>query len=830
MITTNATEVGDPTSDCNGVGLSHGVWFTINSPSHNTRFNLSTCGSLYTNSDGSTGNTDLQVYTNGCGALGNALICSHGSNPSFGCPNFDAGVTLSAPSNTIYYIFASGVNTGSGVLNITATFVDPPTNDSCASPITLTNGEPYVMITTNATEVGDPTSDCNGVGLSHGVWFTINSPSHNTRFNLSTCGSLYTNSDGSTGNTDLQVYTNGCGALGNALICSHGSNPSFGCPNFDAGVTLSAPSNTMYYILASGVNTASGVLNITATFVDPPTNDSCAFPITLTNNEPYVMSTVNATEVGDPTSDCNGVGLSHGVWFTLSASAGQPVTISTCGSLYSNSDGSTGNTDLQIYTNGCDALGNALLCSHGSNPSFCAGGFAGVSFTASNDAIYYILASGVGTASGTLQISANLPPPTNDACTGAVAMVSGVTYAAATAFATSGGDPTPSCVPTFGRGVWYSYQPSVDGPVGVTTCGSSFQTALAVYTGACGSWHEIACSQNSGAYCTSGNADVNFYGTNGMKYYILAGGVNGAAGALQIEIPIVDLASTGLVASNSAGGLITAGRNLNAFWTVKNQGSTSITGPWADTLSLSNAVTNVVLATFNSVHSAPAGGSYPEGNFNIPVPQIPAGTDYLLIAQADVAGAVAELNKTNNVQALSVTVTNLPPTIILLFPTNLTDRVSCVAVPIGLSAQTQSGSYTITNVIFYDGSIGNVIGSATNVPYSTNSVALDLGTHIIGVLAQDNFGLTGISSNLATNTIHYPTNLLVLRADLATNGDFVGCMCAVTGSNYVILATTNLKAPASWLPYVTNQAFSNAVAFTNHPALPQRFFRAQLLP
>ncbi len=419
MITTNATEVGDPTSDCNGVGLSHGVWFTISGPSHNTRFNLTTCGSLYTNSDGSTGNTDLQVYTNGCGALGNAIICSHGSNPSFGCPNFDAGVTLSAPSNTIYYIFASGVNTGSGVLNITATFVDPPTNDSCASPITLTNGEPYVMITTNATEVGDPTSDCNGVGLSHGVWFTISGPSHNTRFNLSTCGSFYTNSDGSLGNTDLQVYTNGCGALGNAIVCSHGSNPSFGCPNFDAGVTLSAPSNTIYYIFASGVNTASGVLNITATFVDPPTNDSCASPLILTNGEPYVMVTTNATEVGDPTSDCNGVGLSHGVWFTINSPPHNTrFNLSTCGSFYTNSDGSLGNTDLQVYTNGCGALGNALICSHGSNPSFgCPNFDAGVTLSAPSNTIYYIFASGVNTGSGVLNITATfVDPPTNDSC------------------------------------------------------------------------------------------------------------------------------------------------------------------------------------------------------------------------------------------------------------------------------------------------------------------------------------------------------------------------------------------------------------------------------
>jgi len=243
---------------------------------------------------------------------------------------------------------------------------------------------------------------------------------------------------------------------------------------------------------------------------------------------------------------------------------------------------------------------------------------------------------------------------------------------------------------------------------------------------------------------------------------------------------------------------------------------------------LSNATTQVMLGNFTTLHSAPAGGSYPE-TFTGKLPQIPWGT-YSLVAQADAGNSVAEANKANNTQVVSVTVTGVPPVITLLTPTNQIVRESCVAVPFKLLAQANAGSYTITNVIFYDGNISNAIGHATNAPYSTTSLALGIGTHTIGALAMDSFGLSGVSTNVARISIVYPTNLHVLRLDIATNGDFVGCMCAYSGSNYVVESTTNVQAPTPWPPYTTNLAIANVLAFTNQPTPPRRFFRARLSP
>jgi uncharacterized Zn-binding protein involved in type VI secretion len=714
-----------------------------------------------------------------------------------------------------YYILASGYVYQCGTLQISASLPPVPANDSCQMATVLTNGQTVIMSTTNATDFGKPNSIC-GDAASHGVWFLV-TPTNNGRVNISTCGSSYS--------TLLTVYTNTCGSLSNLFdplnntVCSSGnggSNPS-SCGN--SGVSFNGVAGMSYYILVSGYVYQCGTLQISASLLPVPANDSCQTATALTNGQTVVMSTTNATDFGKPNSIC-GDEASHGVWFTLQAYAGQPVTISTCGSSYS--------TLLAVYTNGCDTVGNPFTCSSGGNPFDCNQNNAGVSFVSPADTTYYILVAGFQYQAGILQIVANQSAPTNDFCQYAIPMTNGVIYTATNIYATSIGDPVPSCAPGFERGVWYQYTPTNDGPVGISTCGSTFQTALAVYSGACGPpWTQIACSPDGGVYCDSGDASVNFYGTSGATYYILAGGANGAAGTLQIQIPMVDLVSTGLSATNSTGGLITAGRNLNASWIVQNQGSSPITGTWIDSLSLSNAVTNLVLWTFNSVHNAPAGGDYTDTQNGIPVPQIPAG-HYSLVAMADSGNAVAELNKTNNVEILAVTVTDVPPAITLLVPTNFVDRVSCVAVPFPLSAQIQPGSYAITNVIFYDGNPMNIIGSVTNAPYRTTGIALGFGTNLIGAEALDNFGLTATSATLATVFIHYPTNLNVLRADLATNGDFVGCMCAYSGSNYVVDVTTNLASQMPWQPYITNRASGNAVAFTNHPALQPHFFRVRL--
>src|SRR5882724_1997757 len=73
--------------------------------------------------------------------------------------------------------------------------------------------------------------------------------------------------------------------------------------------------------------------------------------------------------------------------------------------------------------------------------------------------------------------------PANDQCSGAIPLTTGVPFTMNTTDATDGGDPLPACGPSFGGGVWFSFTPASNGLISVTTCGSSFETVVQVYSG-----------------------------------------------------------------------------------------------------------------------------------------------------------------------------------------------------------------------------------------------------------------------------------------------------------------------------------------------------------
>jgi uncharacterized delta-60 repeat protein len=138
----------------------------------------------------------------------------------------------------------------------------------------------------------------------------------------------------------------------------------------------------------------------------------------------------------------------------------------------------------------------------------------------------------VTSSNATLTVFAPQAPP-NDTCSGAVAMTADTTYFVDTTGATSTGDPTPTCA-SLGRGVWYTFTPSINGVVTVSTCGSGFDTVVQVYTGSCGSLTAVSCDDDNGPSCSGIQASVSFNGTAATPYRILAGGYGGAAGILNI--------------------------------------------------------------------------------------------------------------------------------------------------------------------------------------------------------------------------------------------------------------------------------------------------------
>lgn len=115
----------------------------------------------------------------------------------------------------------------------------------------------------------------------------------------------------------------------------------------------------------------------------------------------------------------------------------------------------------------------------------------------------------------------------NDECVGAIALTNGV----ATTFDTTSATPSATpwlCVGSVAPDLWYSFTPTTSGvSVSFSTCGSSYDTAIEVFDGACTALNPIACNDNScGLQSTLSLPSV----TAGQTYYVRVGGVGAGFG------------------------------------------------------------------------------------------------------------------------------------------------------------------------------------------------------------------------------------------------------------------------------------------------------------
>jgi hypothetical protein len=84
------------------------------------------------------------------------------------------------------------------------------------------------------------------------------------------------------------------------------------------------------------------------------------------------------------------------------------------------------------------------------------------------------------------------------------------------------------------RSVWFDYTPDRDGTVGIDTCGSSFDTVLAVYTGTqVGGLTGVAADDDAGCGAAS---HVSFAAQAGVRYRIALDGFEGASGLYEITL------------------------------------------------------------------------------------------------------------------------------------------------------------------------------------------------------------------------------------------------------------------------------------------------------
>ena len=133
-----------------------------------------------------------------------------------------------------------------------------------------------------------------------------------------------------------------------------------------------------------------------------------------------------------------------------------------------------------------------------------------------------------------------LPP--NDNCANAISVESGTTYFNSSNATTDGPDEPTNCTnlgyTQIGNDVWFKWTANTNGTVTADTCGSSFNTKIAIYAGCpTGPNTSIACNDD-GTACASGTSasDLSFSCVSGTTYYFRVGGFNGETGAGRLTL------------------------------------------------------------------------------------------------------------------------------------------------------------------------------------------------------------------------------------------------------------------------------------------------------
>lgn len=266
----------------------------------------------------------------------------------------------------------------------------------------------------------------------------------------------------------------------------------------------------------------------------PPPNDDFAGAV-VANAVPFetLQTTRSAGLEPDEPRPCGEVGAS--VWYQITPIDDVHVRLQTFGSDF--------DTVLAVYTG--DAVDN--LAPVACNDDAASGLTSAVAFEATAGVTYRIQAGGFQGEQGTLVLRGErllLPPPPpapppspspgNDLLADAF-LIEALPFGDAQSTDGAGVEPgEPQPCGQIGATVWYRLAPEASTMLRVDTEGSDFDTVLAVYTGgAIDDLTAVGCNDDTDGTVQS---RIVFQPTPGTTYWIQAGGFDGQAGELFINV------------------------------------------------------------------------------------------------------------------------------------------------------------------------------------------------------------------------------------------------------------------------------------------------------
>ncbi len=344
---------------------------------------------------------------------------------------------------------------------------------------------------------------------------------------------------GATGATSYQLFRNTTNNLATATQVTSGPATVF----LD---TTAVPGVTYFYWVNAVFGAESFLLGGPeqgSRQVTAPSNDACP-GITVNSGDVISGSLIGATPSSTALGygNCGSAAGSPDVWYTFRAppTCGGVLTVTTCGTH------DTGGANAGIDT----VLSFVLDCFEGEaacNDDFggCAGAVSPFRDSAlsialnPNQLIRIRVATFNNTPGGLFTLNVNFAAA-NDLCANPVTVAAGSSTAFCNLNTGTDGPNETSC--TFANGtvqndLWYTYIPVGNGRFTVNTCGSTFDTTLAIYSGPCPAGPNTALACNDDACgATFRQSIAQAIGVAGTIYRIRVGGFNGATGSGVVNV------------------------------------------------------------------------------------------------------------------------------------------------------------------------------------------------------------------------------------------------------------------------------------------------------
>ena len=455
--------------------------------------------------------TALAVYRQtGVGMAGLERVTESGAGSSCG-PNGN-GVRLSfrVEPDTTYYL---AVDSPESAYFSLRTRFGPP-NDDMVNASYLDRSGDNGTTTGAGREPGEANHAPSGGSAS--VWYRWTA-SHSGQARIDTC-----RSPGFA--TALAVYRQtGTGHAGLLRIGASAGGGACSEPNGGL-VRFQAVAGVTYYVAIDGRSGASGDFHIDLQYAQ--SNDTLALAALIPADGGEASgSTVEAThQAGEP--DHAGGGSAASVWHKWVAPYDTHVQIDTCESAF--------DTVLAAYTTTSSIAGLTKVAA-ADDTTACGPGGKGsrVAYDAVEGTVYWIAVDGHGGATGDYVLRL-LKAPRNDWAERADLAPIGTTVEANTEGATSStGEPVHGG--PGGASVWYRVVAPHAGTMVITTCGSSYDTLLAVYSGTPGMLSQVTTNDDN-PRCGGGTSRVTFPVLAGAQYYVAVDGRNAATGDLRLTV------------------------------------------------------------------------------------------------------------------------------------------------------------------------------------------------------------------------------------------------------------------------------------------------------